>query len=387
LGVEAALAPALVATRPRPDGQVTAQITAQVTTQVTMQCLWLQQLLRHQRPMPFLRPALLALLEDQGPDAARTKTSAATNIAANTVMLDQLARRAELASRLLCLGCPPSDALRLAAAAHRWQGGGRSHISRAIYQNLLQRADLPGPTLAKLGAFLIEHDGFSMSQYGLEDIARSGAMPDNFVAQHFAAAPADVQLQLCRFAEVQLEARGDEHLHHFMLNTAYGEAAAAVRAGAWLSLQRWYRHLEYGSRGPMKLSVAPLERFFGSVANGLGHISAILADPATFGELLWYEHLAELLRYPDPAVLSALVANEAATRRLWRVLWQTIDPNVASNRQVWSVFRGSAVDFLAFLGQHPAWQSEILATLHSLQGSDLEGAAQIGLDRLARLQK
>src|SRR5262249_9718864 len=110
------------------------------------------------------------------------------------------------ANTVLCAGCDPADALRIARA-----GRGDSRV----YQALLQRAALPPLVLAQLGEFLIAAGAFRADQYGMGEAAKAGRMPADFVPRQWPKATSEGRVELCRFAEMQLREQEDEGLHRF----------------------------------------------------------------------------------------------------------------------------------------------------------------------------
>ncbi|HEX3135010.1 MAG TPA: zinc ribbon domain-containing protein, partial [Planctomycetota bacterium] len=184
-------------------------------------------------------------------------------------------RLRERAARVVCYAIPPGGAMRLARAAKG---------DRSIFQSLLQIANLSADELTDVLAFQIDERLFRMSQYGITEIATKGRLPDNFVPRHFARADHEGHKELCRLAEEQLKARGDEELHRFLYHIVYGDHPGDLRATAWCGLYRWYRQSDPRGEGPLKLEPTAVARFFGSTATFIPFLTAVLSDHATLKE-------------------------------------------------------------------------------------------------------
>lgn len=293
----------------------------------------IEAVLRLKKPVPELSDALLEIVEST-PDA----------------------RLRERAARLLCREIPPERALRVARAAGR---------ERHIFQSLLSpEAALPPETASDVAAFMIDNGLFSMSQYGLSEAGRRGAIPDDFVPRHFDRADPETRGELLRFAEEQLKARGDEALHRFVMNVLFGPHPAEIRKEAWWALSRWYAGIQYASKGPMAIRVDAIERFFGSVAAFLPKLTALMSDPATLREVGVYEFLADLFKEADPESAPAILKEEEAARELVRTLLRAIEGDY------WVYLRTGIVQFLGLIGAHPSWRDEVTAGLERLVGKE-----------------
>lgn len=326
---------ALGATRPVVDALPTAAPSEQLA--------WVEALLGIKGPIPEAGEALLSIVEHTSDATLR-----------------------ERAARLLCRSLRPDWALRLARAA---QG------ERYIFQSLLsEAAALPPEALGEVAAFWVDEGLFSMTQYGLEEAGRRGALADDFVPRHFARAreekQEETQKELLRFAESQLEARGDEALHRFMLNVVYGPYPAATRSAAWWVLHRWYRRSDVRGEGPLTLEPKAVERFFGSVQAFAPHLAAVLRDPATLKEVGVFEHLAHLLGSATEhgaaftATLETGDDGTALAHELVRALLEAV------RGDYWPQLREAMMKLLAVLGNHPRWRDEAIAGLEAV---DLPG--------------
>ena len=255
----------------------------------------------------------------------------------------------ERAARVICFAIPPGVVLRLARA---------SQEDNAIIQSLLQIANLSTDELVDLCAFLVEQSRFGMHQYGLSTVAENGRMPISFVPAHFARADDQTRAELCRCAEVQLAHRGDESLHRFMLQVVYGNYPGALRATAWSCLHRWYLKDDSRGDGPFKLEPTVIDRFFGSVVAFLPRLSAVLRDRPSLKEVMLFDHLAHLLSYPDPAIVPAILAEEAEAYELARALI-----GVVATQDYYAFLRTGAGKMLGLIGGHPRWRDEVVASL------------------------
>src|SRR6185369_2051808 len=202
---------------------------------------------------------------------------------------DRDVRRA--AVRVLCYGCPPSEVERLADAT---QGDSGS------YQAMLQTAGLSPDSLEHLGIYFLEHGVFCADQYGMRDIAKQGRMPADFVPKNWAGADEKGRIELCRFAECQLEEYADEKLLRFLIGLMFVPDSVPVRVTVWTSIYRWHRRLDVSGAGPLAIEAESLNRFFGSIQEFVSVFAKFLED-RSLAELLTqmtlYDRVAHLLRY------------------------------------------------------------------------------------------
>lgn len=269
---------------------------------------------------------------------------------------DADAHRRERAARVLARDCPPGRAPLLAALARD---------DRAIWQGLLQSPAVPPEDLHAIGLILLRRGRFSMSQYGLADAAKPGRMPAGFVPAAWPEADDAARRELCRFAETQLGHRDDEELHRFLLHVVFGEETATVRAAAWWSLHRWYRHGgEHRGEGPLRLEPTAIRRFFPSLADFVRRLAAVLADHDTLKEVGLYDRLAGLLGYGDKAIGPELLACERETHALVRQLLR-----VMADDDYHPFLRSGAAKALLPIAAHPLWRDEVRRALPPLQAT------------------
>ena len=307
------------------------------------------ELAGREAPAPELTDALLEVMERAADDRLR-----------------------EYAARALCRGLSPEWAMRIARAA-RGQA--------AIFELLLsEAAALPPEAAAEVAGFMVAEGRFRMSQYGLPEAGERGAIPDAFVPAQFEAADAETRHELLGLAEKQLEARGDEALHRFVMNVVFGPYPGPTRAAAWWVLSRWYGRIRYGSYGPMAIRADAVERFFGSAGAFLPKLTAVLRDRATLKEVGLFEFLARIFKEADPSFAAALAAEEAAGRELVAALLEAL------RGDFWLYLRTDMADFLGKIGAHPAWRDQVVAGLERLshdQCFDLSSACERALKRIA----
>lgn len=286
-------------------------------------------LLDRKGPAPEAAPTLLEIVETTPDDTLR-----------------------ERAVRILCRQLHPSWVLRIARVAKD---------DRHIFQSLLQAPELAPTAAQDLGDFLIERGKFSMGQYGMSTVAENGRMPESFVPTRFARATPETQKELLRFAEKQLEQRKDEALHKFVLTVVFGAHPAEVRAAAWWTLHRWYRHLgEYRGEGPFKLEPALVAKFFGSVGAFLPKLAAVLRDHDTLKEVGYYEMIANVLKTADEAMIAAIHAEPAAADDLVGALCEGVKGDY------WPNTVEAMIDLLSRIGSGERWRARALGGLRAV---------------------
>ena len=273
---------------------------------------------------------------------------------------------------VLCCGCPPEEVERLAEAA---QG------DSSAYQTILQRAGLPPESLARLGCHFLRKGVFRAGQYGMNDIAKKGRMPADFVPRHWDMADDQGRKELCGFAECQLLEYADEGLHRFLVGVAFGTGSVPVRATVWTALYRWYRRLDASGKSPILIQTESIRRFFGSVPEFLAVYTRFLKDPSLpdlLRETVLGDPVFGFLRYPDPDVLPALAAQPAAVSELADAI-----AGIARNRAVFGFYLGTeCIRFLGWLGTVPEFRKQMRARIVAFQGTDLDHACNTTLERL-----
>jgi hypothetical protein len=294
-------------------------------------------------PAPVRRAVLMTLASAK---------AAAPELAAELLALVETVddeRDRERAARVLARSCTHAQALRIVDAA----AGDRS-----IYQTLLQFTPLPSETVTEVLRRMVERRHFAMHQYGLPALAADARVADTFVPRWFASAEESTQLELLRFAEAQLEARGDEALHRFVMGVVFGDGSARLRAAAWWSLHRWYRSLgEHRGEGPLRLHVELVERFFGSVGALVPRLIAVVGDGATMREVGVYELVANLCASADDGFVAEVQGLGEPGHALARALLEALA------HDYWPNTRAAMMTLASRIGAHPPWREETLAAL------------------------
>jgi hypothetical protein len=269
---------------------------------------------------------------------------------------------------ILCRGCPPDEVLRIARAA----AGDRS-----VYQALLQTPALPAASLEELGVFLLESKAFRMSQFGLEDAAKKGRMPADFVQRHWHDAENATRVELCKFAEAQLKDYGDEALHSYLAGIAFTPGDVKVQSQAWSGLYRWYDSFGYPRRRPLAISEASIGTFFGTARQFLIRFTEFFEGREILHENLHRDSIAGLLRYPDASALPLLAQEPREAMDLAEAL-----AGVMRDGAVDFTLRLACADFLAFLGSAAALRSPVMQLLQAFAGTDLDLQSKNALERI-----
>jgi hypothetical protein len=275
------------------------------------------------------------------------------------------------AVRVLCRGCSEAEVERLADAA---QG------DSASYQAILQTAGLAPDSLERLGIYLLNHGVFRADQYGMRDVAKQGRMPADFVPGNWANADEKGRIELCRFAEMQLEEYADEKLHCFLVGVAFGSDSVPVRVTVWTSIYRWYRRFDDSGQGPLLMETESLNRFFGSVAAFVSVFTRFLQDRSLaelLGQMSLYDRVARLIRYSADDVVQALATQPKAALELAGGL-----AGVAQNAAFDFLLRIECVAFLGRLGAHQEFREKMRAAIAGFAGTDLDYASKQALERL-----
>ena len=304
------------------------------------------QLDRRRKPLPELREALFALAENGAAPEVR-----------------------QCACNLLCYGCPPDEALRVARA-------GRGEFR--VYQTLLQKALLPPSAIEEFGEFLLQRGEFKMSQYGISDIAKQGRMPPDFVPRHWLDAGSETRIELLKFAEVQLCEYGDEGLHRFVVDVAFTPVDVKVQSQAWSGLYRWYNTFGYPRHRPLKVSAESIARFFGSARQFVIRFAEFLQAREILDQSLHRDEIARFLSYPDSSALQGIAASPREALSLAETL-----TGVMLDYEVDFTLRLACTDFVGFLGAADALREPVAELLIQVRGTDLNLQSQRALERMA----
>ncbi len=295
-----------------------------------------------------LRDVLFALLESSGEERVRREASFG-----------------------LALNHQPGDTLRIARAARG---------DRQIYQGLLQRAGMTPEELVALCEFLLERGEFRADQWGMAETAKAGRLPPDFVPHHWMASNEPARIDLCKLAEMQLEQYGDEDLHCFLVNVAFGEETFEVQQQAWTSLFRWYRRTDHGRTPPLAIKAAALCRFFGSVEAFVPILTGFLGDGVP-GKIVKHssnrQDLERFLHYSDADVTRDLRAVPRSVLDLANALDGILrDPECDLMVKLGSI---DVLVILAGVGQARPFVIEILKRYHR---TDLDLGVTQALERI-----
>lgn len=230
------------------------------------------------------------------------------------------------AGRVLARATDRATAVRVAAACK-----GEIYVVQALMH---ENTGLSPDDLGKVGAELAKRGYLSHHKYGVSEAAKRGAFPDDFVPRIFDQVDENQKLELCRFAECQLEGRPIEVVHAFLIRTVFGPYSAKVRAAAWWALSRGYQREKYGWFGPLELTPVSIERFFPSVPLFMNAFIAVLGDFDTLKEVGLYDFLHRLVHDLDAAKVDALRPYEPCERLVEAM-------SAAAELDVWSFLRDS----------------------------------------------
>jgi hypothetical protein len=272
----------------------------------------------------------------------------------------------EEAVRLLHAEGRADDALELVSIEPNDRG-----TLQLVLQGLVKNETEPTreATAQRLAHWMIENDLFATTQYGVVDLAKAGLLPDSFVPSVWSARRSEEQaLQLLRFAEEQLEARGNESLHRFVVGVAWGDEPITLRAQAQWVLLRWYPRTDFPSKGPLVLEESVLKQFFGSVDAFVDRFVATVNSPDLGSESTIYEMVSQLIRYSPAEGLPGLARLGASFERFVTcVEWMVCEDSLRED------LRCSAVRFLEHLvGVLPQTGEAVLELLDSMDGTEIE---------------
>ena len=275
------------------------------------------------------------------------------------------------AAHALALAHQPGDTLRIARAAR-----GESQI----YQTLMQTPGATPEELVEFCEYLLERGDFRADQWGMPDIAKEGRLPVDFVPRHWAQAKPEARKELCRVAEMQLEQYGDETLHRFLVNAAFGQEAQLVHEQVWSSLYRWYGRSGQGRMGPLLINAQALDRFFGSVAAFVPVLTRFLGGgtpPPFVREMSNRQDLERFLGYAEEDIIPHL--EPRSTLALADALHGIMkDPGCDF------LIRLSAIKLLVILAGVAEVRPHAIGILQRFRGTDLDLGSSDALARIAK---
>jgi hypothetical protein len=269
-----------------------------------------------------------------------------------------------------------------------WQPGDTMRIARhaqgdsSIYQGLLQTPAIPPEELVLLCEHMLDNDLFRADRWGLPDVAKEGRLPPTFVPRHWPNASEATRVEMCKFAETQLENYADEQLHRFLVSIVFGTEEFAVQQQAWSCLYRWYGRSDHSGMGPLLIEAASLKRFFGSVMGFVPILARFLGNGlpgAILHDLFAREPLAKLLRYADPNVLPYFKRAPRPTLELADAL-----KGVMKQERCDLTLRLACIDLLAMFAMAPGLRPPVVRILKEFRGTDLDHGAAMGLERIAQ---
>jgi hypothetical protein len=280
------------------------------------------------------------------------------------------------AARVLSACWQPGDALRIGRAAR-----GESQI----YQSILQTKEIPPEELDRFCGFLVERGEFNAGQWGMSDAARPGHVPASFVPCHWPDASAAARIELCKFAEMQLEQSADEDLHRFLVHTIFRRDVFDVQQTAWTCLYRWYGRSDHTRMGALLIQAEPLRRFFGSVTAFVPVLADFLGNgnppAALLHDVFVREPVAKLLRYAEPDVVPEMEQAPRQTFALADAL-RGVMRDTESDLMV----RLACIDLMAMLAASPVLRPKMVEILQSFRRTDLDHGASMGLERIQRYE-
>jgi hypothetical protein len=268
-----------------------------------------------------------------------------------------------------------------------WQPGDTMRIARhaqgdsRVYQGLLQTSTIPPEELVLLCEHLLHEGKFRVDQWGMPDVAKEGRLPPSFVPLHWPNANEATRVEMCKFAETQLENYADENLHRFLVSIVFGNDEFAVLQQAWTSLYRWYGRSDHTRMGPLRIEAESLQRFFGSVLAFVPILTRFLGNGLAgpiLHDLFAREPLAKLLRYADPNVLPYLKRALRPTLELAGAL-----KGVMKQERCDLMLRLACIDLLAMFAMAPELRPPVVGILEEFRGTDLDHGAAMGLQRIA----
>lgn len=241
----------------------------------------------------------------------------------------------------------------------------------SLAQLVVQKMELPDAEIDAVARHLVAQGSFGSHQYGVDDLADSGRLRDDFVPRLWPQVLDEERARnLLRFAERQLGARGDATLHRFVISVVFGERTEPVRSESWWVLRRWYAQTKYAWTGPLVFEADAIETWFGPVPSFLERVAAFLRSPAGSGDITLQEKVAELLRYAEHEHIAAIAAAHGdAFRRFVEGF-----PAVLRDNTIRNDLRSAVVRFYEHMSHMEAWLPAVLEALTHHGDSDGEMA-------------
>ncbi len=255
-----------------------------------------------------------------------------------------------MAAELLLREGRPEDALRLVDTDPSLAG--KVLANPALSENEVQQ----------VCARLLEHGQLRPSRLSiLGELATSGRIPDSFVPDHFGAASADDQQELCALARLQLAARADPALHRFFWTLLGGDLPDRAREQAWHVLAGWYG--QYGAE--LRFSLAGARHFFGSVATFAERLCLVIERPGLLSGFFTSYSFLGVLETVDDDVLAPLREAGEVGARLDRALLK-----LATDDDAYAPHRAGAVRLLGKLARPEAESNTLRGDLSRFLAPD-----------------
>jgi hypothetical protein len=217
-----------------------------------------------------------------------------------------------------------------------------------------------------------------MRLFGIDDLAKEGRMPPDFVARHWRDVNSQVRVELCKFAEAQLAAYGDESLHRFLVEVAFTPGDVNVQSQAWSGLYRWYNSFGYPRHRPLNVSGESIIKFFGTPKLFLMRFAQFLDAREILRESLHRDEIAQFLSYPDWSALEGI----AAAPREAVALAEAV-ARVMLDTSIDFTLRLACTDFLGYLGSADGMGKKCAKLLASFLRTDLDLQVKRALERMA----
>lgn len=204
-------------------------------------------------------------------------------------------RASRAAAQVIAMGGRHVDAVRLLEL---------SDADRDVL-NALLRAKLAPETLYEIGWRLVKSGRFTMDQWGWDQAAKPGGLPVRFVEEMYPQATPEVQKQLLRLAEMQIEAHAEERssLERFLIRQCFVPAPVEVMGAAWASIHRIQMHREVGRIVPCEPTVENVAWCW-TMPEFLTRLAELMANPAAVRQTFVRDDFDRFLRRIGDAVLA-----------------------------------------------------------------------------------
>jgi len=244
----------------------------------------LRDIVRYKKPVPALHDDLFHIVEN-------TTDS----------------RICDTAAQAITLGKRHADALRLVGIANGNHG--------ILHSLLISR---PAPeTYAEIGRLLVKSGHFNMNQWGWDKAAEPASMPVTFVEENFTGAPPETQIELLRFAEMQIEAHGVARsaLERLLIRQCFARGPVELIGTAWACIHRIQMHRRVGLTVPCDLSLENVAWCW-SMPEVLTAIAGLMANPKAVEQTFVRDDFDRFLRSAEDDFFQAAAAWPDECRRV-----------------------------------------------------------------------